>query len=242
MKASMGSQQINERVPRALAAMAVSLVVLASLLGCGGSTTTTTNSQATQASSSQPTAPTAAGSKAAAPPAPASTSTAATQASPAPKSERAPANEKIVLSSPAIDPNGGLLQARYTCDGQNIPLPLKWRGVPPGTAELMIDVMGVKPLNKKLQFSWAVTHIPSTTHEIVEGKLPQGAVVGTNSRGETSYRLCPPKGPAESYVAVIFALPHRLSARAGFDPRALRREAEQQASYQNLLIFNYRRR
>lgn len=150
-------------------------------------------------------------------------------------------NEKIVLSSSAIDPNGGELDPRYTCDGQDIPMPLKWRGVPPGTAELMIDVIKVKPVNGKLSFAWALAGIPPATQEIVDGKLPPGTVTGLNGDGEPKYRLCPPRGPSEPYVAVIFALPHKLHVKAGFDPVALRHEAERLASYQNLLVFSYTR-
>jgi phosphatidylethanolamine-binding protein (PEBP) family uncharacterized protein len=136
-----------------------------------------------------------------------------------------------------------LLSATYTCDGANTPLPLHWKGVPAGTAELMLDVIKVKPVDNKLFFPWAVMRIkPTSSGSIVGGKLPAGAIVGTNGEGKTSYSLCPPKGASEAYVAVLFALPHKLPAKAGFDPQTLRLEAEQKASYQNLYIFNYKRR
>lgn len=145
-----------------------------------------------------------------------------------------------MLQSPAIQ-TGSELPTRYTCDGQDKPPPLEWKGVPPGTAELMIDLMDARDVNGKLQFVWAAAHIPPTVHKILDGKLPPGSVTATNSNGEIGYRLCPPKGSQETYVTVIFALPRRLDAGQGFDPRALRHQAEQNATHQNFLIFNYTR-
>lgn len=205
--------------------------------GCGGGSTKTSASQEATPQGTQ-------ASKTSTTPTTTTTTTASTQttgATPPPThtTQQAPPNERIVLSSPAVSSSG--LQSRYTCDGQDVPLPLRWKGVPPGTAELMIDVIKVKPVANKLYFSWAVTHISPTTHEIREGKLPPGAVVGTNGDGQAAYHLCPPKGQVESYVAVIFALPHVLRARPGFDPAKLRLQAEHMATYQNLLIFNYTR-
>jgi phosphatidylethanolamine-binding protein (PEBP) family uncharacterized protein len=244
----MGNQQATNRPRRwtvHVALVSVSAILASLLAGCGGggssgtsaaqqgsqtSAAPTTTVPTTQASTTTTTAP--AGTHA---PTTTPTQTQTTQ-------QQAPPNERIVLTSSAIDPEGGALQARYTCDGQDTPLPLKWTGVPPGTAELMIDVIKVKPVDNKLFFAWAVTHIDPATHEIKAGKLPSGAIVGTNGSGQTGYSLCPPKGPSEAYVAVIFALPHELSARPGFDPAPLRLQAEHKASYQNLLIFNYTRR
>jgi phosphatidylethanolamine-binding protein (PEBP) family uncharacterized protein len=163
----------------------------------------------------------------------ASTHTATAEHTPLPR-------EGFAITSPAV--HNGVLAARYTCDGEDAALPLHIEGVPPGTAELMLDVIKIKPVGNALYFPWAVTHIKPTTRTIVDGKLPAGAVVGRNGAGQTSYHLCPPKGAQESYVAVLFALPHKLAAKPGFDPAALRREAEHTASYQNLYIFGYKRR
>jgi hypothetical protein len=236
----MGNQHVtsNLRGRRGRWALAVFAgLAAAAVSGCGGSTKTESTPQ-TQASH-QTSAPPA---TATTPTTTATATTAITRpATPTQKPERAAPNEKIVLSSPAINPNGGELQSRYTCDGQDIPMPLKWRGVPPGTAELLIDVIKVKPVNGKLSFAWAVAGVPPKTHEIIDGKLPPGAITGLNGNGETKYRLCPPNGPSESYVAVIFALPHKLRVKPGFDSVALRHQAERQASYQNLQVFNYTR-
>jgi phosphatidylethanolamine-binding protein (PEBP) family uncharacterized protein len=68
-----------------------------------------------------------------------------------------------------------------------------------------------------------VAGIDPSLGEIEAGRLPKGAVVGTNSYGKAAYGICP-KAP-ETYVFTLYALPKRLAARRGFDARELRDEA-----------------
>ncbi|HUN77874.1 MAG TPA: YbhB/YbcL family Raf kinase inhibitor-like protein [Solirubrobacteraceae bacterium] len=136
----------------------------------------------------------------------------------------------------------GALPARYTCDGHNQPPPLRWKKVPAGTAELMLDVMKIAPVNGRLFVAWAVAGLKPSLRAIGAGKLPAGAVVGANSLGQASYDLCPPKGPSESYVAVLLALPHKLGLQTGFDGREARDRAIHEATFESSLIFSYQRK
>ncbi|HSZ68921.1 MAG TPA: YbhB/YbcL family Raf kinase inhibitor-like protein [Solirubrobacteraceae bacterium] len=157
------------------------------------------------------------------------------------KEEVAPHNERIVLTSPVI-PSEGAIPSRYTCDGKDISPPLRWREIPPGTSELMLDVLKTKPVNGQLYFAWAVTGLKPTLPGLNAGKLPAGAIVGTNSAGHRGYHLCQPKGTDEGYVIALFALPHHIAAKPGFNAAALRLTAEHTAKYQALYIVNYERR
>jgi phosphatidylethanolamine-binding protein (PEBP) family uncharacterized protein len=152
-----------------------------------------------------------------------------------------PTVAEIGLTSPVVPHLNAAIPARYTCDGANTPLPLRWSGIPAGTKELMLDIIKFSPVNGKLFYAWAVSGLKPTTHGITDGKLPDGAIPATNSTGQRTYSLCPPKGSAESYVAVLFALPHRLAAKPGFDPAQLRHEAEATADFQGQLAFTYER-
>ncbi len=230
----------SHRGSKAIAALAVA--ALAFLPGCGGGgSSSTTTSQAAASTSTEAPPATKTSTQPSTSSTQPTTTTASTASTPSKAPERAPPNEKVELTSPAV--KNGVLSSTYTCDGSNTPLPVHWKGVPAGTAELMLDVIKVKPVENKLYFPWAVMRIkPTSSGSIVGGKLPAGAIVGTNGEGKTSYSLCPPKGPSEAYVAVLFALPHKLAAKTGFDPQTLRLEAEQKASYQNLYIFSYKRR
>lgn len=131
----------------------------------------------------------------------------------------------IALASPELQSAEGAtasLSAANSCDGKNTPPTLLWKGIPQGTAELALFAMNVQPVEGKLFFDWAVAGIDPSLEGIEAGRLPKGAVTGTNSFGKVGYEICPPPGSAETYVFALFALPKRLPAAKGFDPRALR--------------------
>lgn len=211
--------------------------------GCGGgssaSSTGKSASSQTSASASAPT-PTAT-----TPSQPSSTTPPAHVAHPLPTAhvapEPAPTNAKVEISSPSVR-SEATLPARYTCDGSDISLPLRWKGIPAGTAELMLDVLNLEPVDGKLYFNWALAGIDPKSSGVAAGALPPGAVVGVNSAGQARYSLCPAKaGAHENYIAVLFALPHRLHAKTGFDASALRLEAERTAQFEGFLFFHYTR-
>jgi phosphatidylethanolamine-binding protein (PEBP) family uncharacterized protein len=144
---------------------------------------------------------------------------------PAEKAEATVAD--MSLQSPAI-PTGeggiGALPATYTCDGANSWPALQWSGVPAGTKELILYVMNAQPVAGRLFFDWAVAGLDPGSSSIEAGRLPKGAVVGTNSFGQRGYSACPPAGSGETYIFALFALPKSLAPQKGFDPRPLREE------------------
>jgi phosphatidylethanolamine-binding protein (PEBP) family uncharacterized protein len=226
------------RIPPAWTAIALAVILLL-LTGCGGSSTTTTTTAAT--SVAEPTVSTPTNTDASTASASSTPSTSTGTTTPAhTQTSAAPVVEKISLTSPVLTYNGAI-PARYTCDGKDTPPPLHWTGIPPGTAELMLDIIKIKPENGALSFAWAVTGLSPTTTGIIEGKLPSGAIVGANSQGDAAYRLCPPKGTREEYVIALFALLHHHPAKTGFEPAELRLQAEHDANYQALYIFKYPR-
>ncbi len=172
-------------------------------------------------------------------PSTAASHTAAVGSNSPPQTHIAPV-ERIEVSSPVMP--GRVIPTQYTCYGRDVPPPLRWRGIPRHTAELLLEIIKVRSASEKLEFSWAVAHIDPRSHGISIGKPPAGTAVGLNEDGRTEYRLCPPKNQTEPYVVVLFALPHRLAARSGFDPAALRRQAEHTATYQSLYVFQYKPR
>jgi phosphatidylethanolamine-binding protein (PEBP) family uncharacterized protein len=154
-------------------------------------------------------------------------------AAPKGPTEQAPAPAEIAeatvadmsLQSPAITatPEGpGAIPTPYTCDGKDSWPELRWAGVPPGTAELALFAMNVQPVEEHLFVDWAVAGLDPGLEGIEAGKLPKGAVVGTNSAGKRGYSICPPAG--EIYMFAVYALPRSLDPRPGFDGRELRKE------------------
>lgn len=130
------------------------------------------------------------------------------------------------LQSPAIvasDGSPGRLASTYTCDGNDSWPTLRWAGVPAGTAELVLYAMNVQPVEGQLFVDWAVAGLDPGLGEIEAGKLPRGAVLGTNGFGKRGYSICP-SGAGEIYMFAIYALPSPLAPPKGFDARELRRQ------------------
>jgi phosphatidylethanolamine-binding protein (PEBP) family uncharacterized protein len=149
----------------------------------------------------------------------------------------------ITLESPAITASqGGLgaLPATYTCDGKDTWPTLRWTGVPQGTAELALFAMNVQPVEEKLFADWAVAGLDPSLTSIDEGRLPKGAVVGTNGFGKRGYSICPP-GEGETYMFALYALPKALKPHKGFEPRAFRKEVLAVSGNVGLLPLAYLR-
>jgi len=150
----------------------------------------------------------------------------------------------IALESPAVLPvaNGPAeLPAAYTCDGKDTPPALRWQGLPSDTEELVLFAMALAPVEGKLFFGWAVAGIDPELEGLEAGRLPRGAVAGRNSFGQSGYSICPPQGQSETYFFALYALPERLSASPGFDPRALRKEVQELSRDVGLLPVSYAR-
>jgi phosphatidylethanolamine-binding protein (PEBP) family uncharacterized protein len=130
------------------------------------------------------------------------------------------------LESPAIVATAGRpgsLAAAYTCDGRGGWPELRWAGVPADSAELVLYAMSLQPVEGKLFVDWAVAGLDPSLEGIKEGQLPAGAVVGTNGFGKRGYEICP-SGGGEVYMFAIYALPHGLGLRPGFDAREVRKQ------------------
>jgi phosphatidylethanolamine-binding protein (PEBP) family uncharacterized protein len=136
------------------------------------------------------------------------------------------------LPSTAIDVNvpgllpGGVLAMRYTCDGQDTPASVRWKGIPAGTAELVLFVVSFQPVQGKLFFDWAVAGLSPNLHGLAAGRLPSGAVVGRNGFGRDGYSICPPRGRRESYAVKVVALPRKIAVQPGVNALTLYQEAE----------------
>ena len=97
------------------------------------------------------------------------------------------------MSSPAFADNTPI-PAGYSCNGRDVPPPLRWGNVPVGTESLAL-VLDDPDAVGGLYTHWVVTGIPPSTSEIVDGALPAGAQVSANCGGRAAYLgPCPPAG------------------------------------------------
>ncbi len=131
-----------------------------------------------------------------------------------------------VVSSAFED--GGEIPVKYSCDGDDTPMPLSWSGATGETVSYALifddpDAPGDEPF-----VHWLMYDIPANMSgfESVsqDGRLPNGAAQGENSRGEIGYAgPCPPQGQTHRYVVTMYA----LDAVLGLEPGASRDDVEE---------------
>ena len=130
--------------------------------------------------------------------------------------------------------HGGAIPAKYTCDGENINLPLKITDVPEGAKSLVL-IMDDPDVPKNLRPDgmwdhWLVWNIPPETTGILEGKEPAG-VVGKNTGGSFGYRgPCPPDRE-HRYFFKLYALDTMLD----LSPEATTKSALEAAMQNHIL-------
>jgi Raf kinase inhibitor-like YbhB/YbcL family protein len=152
---------------------------------------------------------------------------------------------EIKITSSAFE-NGGLIPARYTCDGEDISPPLQWDGVPEGARSIaLICDDPDAPMGTFVH--WVLFNLPAATKELTEDvpadkTLPNGARQGITDFGRIGYGgPCPPSG-THRYFFKIYALDMELALKAGAGKRELLKAMEGHILGQGQLIGKYKRR
>ena len=104
---------------------------------------------------------------------------------------------------------GSPIDARYTCDGEDLSPALSWAAPPPGTVELAIALVDDSVAPEGNPFvHWVIAGIDPAGISLVEGEVPAGALQATNSLGNVGWDgPCPPSGdPAHTYRLTMYAL------------------------------------
>jgi len=118
------------------------------------------------------------------------------------------------LNSQAFRP-GGMIPAKYTCDGADISPPLTWPDPPAGTKSFAL-IMDDPDAPVGTWVHWVIWNIPATARGLEENvpktaSLPNGARQGTNDFKRTGYGgPCPPSG-THRYFFKLYALGSTLS-------------------------------
>jgi len=147
-------------------------------------------------------------------------------------SSRSSAPTSIRLESPAFRA-GGQIPRRFTCDGRDLSLPLRWSGVPAHARRLALVVQDPDAGGF---VHWLVVSIPARARGFREGGAPAGAVQLTNSFKKNDWSgPCPPRGSKpHRYVFSLYAVG---SSRAPSEPAGLARAAVARGS----LVARYAR-
>lgn len=116
--------------------------------------------------------------------------------------------KQLQIESSAFQ-EGGIIPAKYTCDGTDISPPLAWHNIPPATKSFVL-ICDDPDAPAGTWVHWVVYDIPRKVTELSEGIFVKqlGAVEGINSWG-TSRRgyggPCPPSG-THRYYFKLYAL------------------------------------
>jgi Raf kinase inhibitor-like YbhB/YbcL family protein len=116
---------------------------------------------------------------------------------------------------------GERIPEKFSCQGDNVPPPLSWSGVPAGTTT--VALMLTDPDAPRGVFvHWIVTGLPaSSTGSLADGtSLPSGARTEVNSTDQAVYTgMCPPSGATHRYIFEVVALGQTVTFPAGATPQ-----------------------
>ena len=135
----------------------------------------------------------------------------------------------ITVTSSAFDP-GEPIPERYSCEGENLPPPLAWDGVPEGASELALIIEDPDAPDETF-VHWLVVGIDSDVDELQGTDPPAGSEVLPGSSDNPTYiGPCPPDGDGDHrYYFQVYALDERPALDSASSPlekvRAVRRAA-----------------
>ena len=155
----------------------------------------------------------------------------------------------IKIESQAFVHNGPIPK-KYTGDGEDVSVPLKWSNLPKDTKELALicddpDAPTVQPW-----VHWVIYKIPPQTSELKENipkkpelTEPPGAFQGKNSWGKVGYNgPAPPRGHGvHHYHFKIYALDSILNIKPGVDKQTLLKAMEGHILAMGEIIGTYER-
>ncbi len=151
---------------------------------------------------------------------------------------------EIKITSSAFE-EGGLIPAKYTCDGADVSPPLQWDAVPEGTKSIAL-ICDDPDAPMGTWVHWVLFNLPAEAKELAqnipaEETLPNGAMQGVSDFGRIGYGgPCPPGG-THRYFFKIYALDTEVGLQAGADKRQLLKAMEGHILEQGQLIGKYKR-
>lgn len=151
---------------------------------------------------------------------------------------------QIKLQSSAFT-DGGMIPAKYTCDGQDISPPLAWADPPAGTKSFAL-IVDDPDAPRGTWVHWVLFNVPSATRSLQEGipeeeVLPDGSRQGINDFRKPGYGgPCPPSG-THRYFFKIYALDQELDLKAGASKKELEQAMQGHILAEGQLVGKYKR-
>jgi len=151
----------------------------------------------------------------------------------------------ITVSSPAFN-EGGMIPAKYTCDGQDISPPLNFDGVPKEAKSLVV-ISDDPDAPMGTWVHWVLYNLPPDIKGIEEKipadeRLQNGAAHGVTDFGRFGYGgPCPPSG-THRYFFKVYALNTTLELSGKVTKEDITKAMEEHILAEGLLIGKYKRR
>lgn len=148
------------------------------------------------------------------------------------------------LKSPAFE-HGGMIPAKYTCDGEDISPPLAWSD-PPSETESLVLISDDPDAPVGIWVHWVIWNIPPAARALVENvprteELPDGTSQGTNDFRRIGYGgPCPPSG-IHRYFFKLYALDTMLRLPPSTTKSVLNKAIREHILAQAELMGRYRR-
>ncbi len=170
---------------------------------------------------------------------------------------RAEGRLMITIESPAFQ-YGQPIPAKYTCEGDDVSPPLRWRNVPSSAQSLVVVCLDPDAPTQEPWVHWLIYDIPTELNSIAglrEGlarqkKLEHGMKQGINTFqkdkiGNVGYRgPCPPPGHGvHRYHFYVYALDKKLTAlpEGGVTKKQLFKAMQGHVVAEGLLMGTYER-
>lgn len=132
-----------------------------------------------------------------------------------PHSETHKLPHELHVSSPSFR-HGSAIPIEHTADGADVPPDLAWSAPPPGTQSFALVVEDPDAPDpdrpQRVWTHWIVTAIPPNVTSIRGGRLPPGAVQGSNDWGQRAWGGPKPPVGRHRYFFKVYALDIPLDA------------------------------
>ncbi len=141
---------------------------------------------------------------------------------------------------------GGLIPAKYTCDGDDISPPLEWTGVPQGTKSLAL-ICDDPDAPVGTWVHWVLWNTPPTVNGLAEDVPPDPQLPDGSRQGISDFRRpgyggpCPPSG-VHRYYFKIYALDTMLDLPGSTRKADLLKAMQGHILAEGQLMGKYRRR
>jgi Raf kinase inhibitor-like YbhB/YbcL family protein len=121
--------------------------------------------------------------------------------------------EDVTVLSPALV-EGEALPERFTCEGEEIPPPLQWSGLPRDTESVAV-VMDAPHAQGGNTVLWVVFGLDPVDQELGEGGPGSSARQAQNSAGEAAYLPPCPEEHGGEYRFTVYALNDAIAVEDG---------------------------